>query len=122
MSLQPRHILADLAVPDGRERFDTLCQQAGMTLQRVVSPAGYRGSEAEWYDQDQEEFVLVLQGRGALQLDGQLADDQPREIVLNPGDFLHLPAHQRHRVAWTDPLHPTVWLTLHFSEEDPSNL
>jgi hypothetical protein len=32
--------------------------------------------------------------------------------VLGPGDALFLPAHCRHRVTWTDPSSPTIWLAL----------
>jgi cupin 2 domain-containing protein len=32
---------------------------------------------------------------------------------MGPGDYLHIPAHRRHRVAWTDPAQSTVWLAVH---------
>jgi cupin 2 domain-containing protein len=34
--------------------------------------------------------------------------------VMRPGDYVHIPAHQRHRVEWTEPDQKTVWLALHY--------
>ena len=36
------------------------------------------------------------------------------ERRLSPGDHIFLPAHLRHRVTWTAPDEPTVWLAVHF--------
>ncbi len=49
----------------------------------------------------------VLQGRAGLRIAG-------REglVVLEPGDHVHLPPHTRHRVEWTHPTQPTVWLAV----------
>jgi cupin 2 domain-containing protein len=41
-------------------------------------------------------------------------ESQPRE--LKPGDYLLIPAHCRHRVAWTSSDEPSVWLAVHFGE------
>jgi len=50
---------------------------------------------------------VLLAGRARLRFqDG-------REVELHPGDALLLRAHERHRVAWTDPERPTIWLALH---------
>lgn len=89
------------------EQFTTLLQDAGFVLERIVStgqasPAGF------WYDQERAEWVVLLRGSAGLEIEGEAA---PR--VLRPGDWVHIPAHARHRVAWTDPDQPTVWLALH---------
>lgn len=80
-----------------------------LRLEKIVSlnhptPAG------EWYDQDLPEWVVLLEGSAALQLEGREDD-----ILLFPGDFLLIPAHTRHRVSWTDPNKETVWLALHYN-------
>ncbi len=110
-SVRPRHILSGIRAVDAdrSEQFDTLLQTPGVQLERIVSPPGHASAEDDWFEQTRDEFVLVLQGRGALVLAGQ-----DEEIVLNPGDYLHLPAGLRHRVSWTDAHHSTVWLALHF--------
>lgn len=90
------------------EQLTELLAAPGLTIERIVSigqasPAGF------WYDQDWSEWVLVLAGSAGLLVEGEAA---PR--VLGPGDYLLIPAHVRHRVAWTDPEHPTIWLAVHY--------
>ena len=51
----------------------------------------------------------MLAGSAGLLLEGE---DRPR--VLEPGDHLLIPAGARHRVEWTDPGRPTVWLAVHY--------
>jgi cupin 2 domain-containing protein len=104
---RPGHLLAGLDASATEERFDELLRAPGVLVERIVSPPGYRAPADEWLEQERAEFVVVLVGRGALQFDGG------DEIVLNPGDTLHLPAGLRHRVAWTDAHQPTVWLAVH---------
>jgi cupin 2 domain-containing protein len=56
--------------------------------------------------------VLLLTGGAELQLADE--DDARR---LEPGDWLHLPAHCRHRVVWTAPGQETVWLAVHWKQD-----
>ncbi|MEJ2373974.1 MAG: cupin domain-containing protein [Pseudolabrys sp.] len=51
--------------------------------------------------------MLVMQGRARLAIEGEA-----EERALGPGDSLLLPAHCRHRVAWTQPGASTVWLAV----------
>ena len=37
---------------------------------------------------------------------------EPRKMI--PGDWITIEAHRRHRVNWTDPAQPTVWLAIHY--------
>ncbi len=52
---------------------------------------------------------MLLVGGGA-----HLLIEGAGEMVLGPGDHLLIPAHVRHRVTWTDPARPTIWLAIHF--------
>ena len=81
----------------------------GARLERIVS-RGHRTPDGEWYDQEWDEWVVVLSGRATLLVEGE-----PEPIPLVPGDSLVLPAHVRHRVEWTDPAADTVWLALHYA-------
>jgi cupin 2 domain-containing protein len=96
------------AVPSStpREVVDVLVADAAMRLERIVS-TGHVTAPGEWYDQDRDEWVVVLRGRARLTL------DDGNVLTLAPGDWIHIPAHRRHRVEWTDPGEPTVWLALH---------
>ncbi len=108
------NLFAALPAPAEEEHIDILLARPGMRLERIVShgqasPPGY------WYDQEDGEWVLVLKGQARLRLDGE-AEDR----VLGPGDHLYLAPHVRHRVAWTTPDEPTVWLALFVAEEADS--
>lgn len=86
----------------------TLLASGAMRLERIVS-TGHVTPAGQWYDQDDDEWVIVLQGQARLRF-----DDDPEPLTLSPGDHLVIPAHRRHRVEWTDPEQPTVWLALHY--------
>ena len=79
-----------------------------MRIERIVS-TGQASPPGFWYDQDWAEWVLVLSGAAGLEFEGEAA---PRR--LGPGDCVLIPAHARHRVAWTDAHQPTVWLAVHY--------
>lgn len=91
----------------GDERFDTLAAMPGTRVERIVS-TGQRSPPGFWYDQDWDEFVLLVSGAAVMDIAGQ---DTPR--LLQPGDWLHLPAHTRHRILWTPADRATVWLAVH---------
>jgi len=105
---QTSNILSPLPASGGDEAIEALLKAEGVRVVRIVShgqasPAGF------WYDQDEAEWVLVMRGRARLTIEGEA---QERE--LGPGDSLFLPAHCRHRVAWTQADEPTVWLAIFF--------
>lgn len=85
-----------------------LLQTPGVRIERIVSE-GHSSPEGFWYDQETHEWVLLLSGAAKLQFEGE------EPIGLKPGSYLHIPAHRRHRVEWTDPTQPTVWLAIHYS-------
>lgn len=99
---------------DAREHevLDTFLARDGLTIQRIVS-RGQATPDGDWYDQDTDEWVVVLRGAARLEIAGE---DSIRE--LGPGDFVFLPAHERHRVAWTSDDEPTVWLAVHIAPDD----
>ena len=102
-----QNIFADLPVEAGSEHFEKLLECADFTLERIVS-YGQATADGEWYDQDHGEWVLLLKGTAGLLIEGE---DGVCELL--PGDYLYLPAHQRHRVEWTLAEGATVWLALH---------
>ena len=100
------------ALPDrlDAEQIITLLANDNLRIERIVS-TGQASPPGFWYDQPWAEWVLVLAGSAGLLFEG---DAEPR--VLRQGDYLLIPAHCRHRVAWTDVDHPTVWLAVHFRD------
>ena len=102
------NLLADLPSALADEEVATLAASGHMRLDRIVS-TGQASPEGVWYDQAEAEWVVVLRGRARLRFEGEDADRE-----FGPGDYVHIPAHARHRVAWTAPDTPTVWLALHY--------
>ena len=93
-------------LPD--ERFTTLLETAEVRVERIISlglasPAGF------WYNQDQHEWVVVLKGEARLRF-------EDRQIELRPGDCVNIPARKKHRVEWTAPNEPTIWLAIHYGD------
>ena len=105
-----RNLLGDLPPDAGEEVFQTLLERPGLRLERIVS-RGQTTPPGEWYDQEQDEWIMVLSGFARLRVED--ASGNMRDYDLVPGDSLLLPAHRRHRVEHTDPNKPTLWLALH---------
>ncbi|MGB4497932.1 MAG: cupin domain-containing protein, partial [Methylococcaceae bacterium] len=80
------------ALPD--ECVDVLLTHQNVRIERIVSQ-GHSTPVGEWYDQTENEWVIVLQGLGVIEY------DNGERITLNTGDYLYLPAHLKHRVAST---------------------
>ena len=91
------------------EAFTTLVDRPGMRIERIVS-TGQASPEGEWYDQDTDEWVLLVAGAARMRIEGESEDR-----ALNEGDWILLPVHCRHRVTWTRAEPPTVWLAVHFT-------
>ena len=97
------------ARPLDAELTNVLLERPAFRIERIVS-TGQVTPEGQWYDQKTDEWVLVVKGRARLRIEGEARDRE-----LGEGDFILLPAHCRHRVTWTDPDRPTVWLAVHFA-------
>lgn len=94
-----------------QELFQTLFGgDKGFRVERIVS-RGHASPGGFWYDQDEHEWVLLLSGAAELEY-----ADPPRRERLAPGDAVLIPAHCRHRVAWTAPEHDSVWLAVFYRD------
>jgi cupin 2 domain-containing protein len=92
--------------PVVQEIVDILLERPDIRIERIVS-TGQATAQGEWYDQDRDEWVLVVAGAARLRIEGE-GDDRE----LGEGDFIMLPAHCRHRVTWTQSEPPTIWLAI----------
>jgi cupin 2 domain-containing protein len=90
------------------EQMLELLSARNVRIERIVS-TGHATAPDEWYDQDWAEWVLLLAGSASLIFEGET-----EPLVLESGDYVHIDAHARHRVAWTDPSVPTIWLAIHY--------
>jgi len=90
-----------------KELFECIVKRENVHIERIVSK-GHMTPTDQWYDQDWDEWVILLQGQATI-----LYEKKMQSITLTPGDYLLIPAHMRHRVEWTTPDHHTIWLTVH---------
>ena len=103
-----RNLFAALPQDEASEQVVELLSRPGLRIERIVSN-GHASAEGYWYDQSLAEWVVVLRGHARLSF-----EDEAAPCLLGPGDFIDIAPHRRHRVEWTDPDEPTVWLAIHY--------
>jgi cupin 2 domain-containing protein len=119
----PGNIFANLPDSIPEELFQEIGQVDGLRIERIIS-MGQATPEGQWYDQAQDEWVLLLSGSAGLRFAPEASELEAFELEaseledtvrsLYPGDFINIPAHRRHRVDWTDPNGKTIWLAVHY--------
>lgn len=108
--MKKQNIYAEIPADFSQEIFETLLKTEHFQIERILSD-GHATPPGKWYDQDFDEWVILLKGKASLRFDGQAEPTR-----LQPGDYVHIPAHVRHRVDSTDNEQKTVWLALNFKE------
>ena len=103
-----KNILDELPQSLPEEVVQTLIRAADVRIERIISH-GHASPPDFWYDQLQHEWVVVLKGAARLQFEDGM-------VEMKPGDYINIPAHQRHRVNWTTPDEPTIWLGVRYGE------
>jgi cupin 2 domain-containing protein len=88
------------------EIFQTIISSAEISIERIVSK-GHKSDRDFWYDQDRHEWVLLVKGAARLEF-------TDRTVHLQPGDYINILAHERHRVDWTTPDAETIWLAIFY--------
>ena len=101
-----RNIYSSIPVDIPKELIQDILTAGSFKIERIVSK-GHSSPEGFWYDQDHNEWVILLQG-GA----GLLFEDAKEVFHLKPGDYMNIPAHRKHRIEWTDPNTETVWVAV----------
>jgi len=96
-------------IPDqlAEELIECIFKQDNICIERIVSK-GHITPTGQWYDQDGDEWVILLQGQATILYE---LDNQSFHLIA--GDYLLIPAHTRHRVEWTPPDLNTIWLAAH---------
>ncbi len=96
-------------IPDSlpEELFTTILKTKGVSIERIVSD-GHSSDSNFWYNQERDEFVLVIQGSGTIQF-----ENQESHVSLEVGEYLFIPSHTRHRVTSTATDQKTIWLAVH---------
>jgi cupin 2 domain-containing protein len=108
MAIDRGNIWAAIPAQIPAELTEMLAGSQTVKIERIIS-RGHRSADGFWYDQDQNEWVLLLKGQAGLSFEGQAAT-----VELTAGDYLNIPAHVRHRVAWTAGDTETIWLAVKY--------
>ena len=97
------------SIPDNidHEKIEELLDQPNVKIERILSK-GQTSPEVGWYNQDENEWVVVLQGSG------EITFEDGDKVQLESGDYINIPAHRKHKVSWTDPDNVTVWLAVFY--------
>ena len=99
------------AIPNtfAEELLEDIVKSGDVRIERILSK-GHSSPEQGWYDQDENEWVIVLQGQGTLTF------EDGSSVTLAAGDYINIPAHKKHKVSWTDPDTVTVWLAVFYKD------
>ena len=90
------------------EIIETILTHNNIRIERIISK-GQSSPEDFWYDQTENEWILVLEGKAIIKFEDESI------ITLHKGDYLLIPANKKHRVEWTDPEQHTIWLAIFFN-------
>lgn len=101
------NIFENLPARLSEEYFENLVENENFKLEKIVSE-GNSTPQGQWYDQETNEFVILIKGRAKLVFE----EDEP--VILNSGDYLIIPKYKKHRVEWTSENEKTFWLALHY--------
>lgn len=89
------------------EFFENIISRNGLKIERIISK-GHTSPKSGWYYQDNDEWVIVLQGAAVLSFEDK------EDVRLSSGDYINIPAHTKHKVSWTLPDSETIWLAVHY--------
>jgi cupin 2 domain-containing protein len=106
------NLFAQLPCSVFEEVVTQLLKHDTVSVERIVS-LGQVTPAGTWLEQPIHEWVLLIQGSAKLMFE---ADE--KIWYMQPGDYMEIPAHCRHRVEWTDPYQKTVWLAVHYAAKN----
>ncbi|WP_205342142.1 cupin domain-containing protein [Denitrificimonas caeni] len=107
MSQAISNIFEFLADDISNELFENIVTGQNIKIERIISK-GHSSPTSGWYDQSENEWVIVLKGQAKIEFENQAP------VHLLAGSYLNIPAHTKHKVAWTDPDIETIWLAVHY--------
>ncbi|MGB5277099.1 MAG: cupin domain-containing protein [Gammaproteobacteria bacterium] len=105
--VEPRNVYKLIPEDLSEEVTERLVQSNNVKIERIIS-MGHTSPDAGWYDQEQNEWVLVLKGTASIAFENEAVAN------LEEGDYIHIPAHQKHRVISTSSVTETIWLAIFY--------
>lgn len=109
--MKPKNIYEIDKLPpnDEEELFELLFSNKNLQIKRIIS-TGQVTPQGTWYDQEENEWVVLLKGSATIEYENGKLEK------LSAGDYIHLPAHKKHRVAYTSQDPPCIWLAVYFAD------
>jgi len=108
--IEKLNLLSNIPIDKENEKFFKILENETIKIEKIVSN-GQKSPEDFWYDQEKNEFVLLIKGEAVLEIQ---EDNKIKSINLKEGDCLELKAHQKHRVSYTSESEPTIWLAIFY--------
>ena len=100
------NIFENIKIDKKNEQFIDLLKHKNLRVERIVSN-GQSSPVDFWYEQEENEFVLLLKGEAVLEF-------EDKELLLKEGDFVNIPSKEKHRVKYTSKTMPTIWLAIFY--------
>ncbi len=104
------NIFDEIPVDKKNEKFFEILQSKNVKIEKIVSN-GQISPENFWYDQEENEFIIILKGEAVLQI---VENQKIKSINLKEGDYLNIKSHIKHRVEYTSQNQPTIWLAVFY--------
>ncbi|ENU79294.1 hypothetical protein F975_02530 [Acinetobacter sp. ANC 3789] len=89
------------------EVFEDIVRSSTVRIERIISK-GHCSPDIGWYDQDENEWVMIVEGKATLEF------ENGSKCELSTGDYINIPAHVKHKVIWTNPNQITIWLAVFY--------
>jgi len=105
--MKTQNIFVDIPKQLKEELFENILTKDNLKIEKIISK-GHTTPIGEWYDQDSNEWVIVLEGEALLSFENS------GDVKLKKGDYINILAHTKHKVSWTTPDKETVWLAIHY--------
>lgn len=107
MKLISKNMYEDLPENLRDEIIQVIAENSNIKIEKIISH-GQSSPPNFWYDQEQNEFVLLLKGSA------ELLFENDEQVKMNEGDYITIPSHKKHRVEKTSGTGKTIWLAIHY--------
>ncbi|MCP4970218.1 MAG: cupin [Arcobacter sp.] len=105
-----RNLLENIVIDKENEKIEDILKTRNIRIERIISN-GQSTEEDFWYDQEENEFVILLEGNAILEIK---EDNKIKQIELVKNEYINIKANVKHRVKYTDSNNPTIWLTIFY--------
>ncbi len=104
--MEINNIFENVLIDKSKEEFIDILKNENIRIERIVSN-GQSSKKDFWYSQEENEFVLILEGDAILEF-------EDKKVELKKGDYFDIKAHVKHRVKYTSVNEPTIWLAVFY--------